>query len=400
MVKTKSDVAVDRNNSTTSTSRGVQEAKAASHRKAQREYYGRNPAIREQRRLQVAATRERQKHARRRWDHPKPSCRSSSPLLETETLDDAAASPAAEDDSDFSFNFSQYTLDAPHAENQEVESDRRPPREPDSDVFGSLGVGSHASWTSRERQASHTLITFAAVAVRPRGTTGQRATSCRSGDSGILEKARQLIELDKLEAKNGNALSCSSGDSGILEKARQLSELDKQEAEVARGTICLPRTQRSVHAESDHLSSLEALRDQACERRTGCTNSHHSSAQLPTSNFNLNREIRAASAQIDPHFLPPGITPLTMKQWRDYQEGGLVFSRSQAVQIYLATINSGLLSAPTAEERLRWSQAGDVVDDGKFWQDARVLQAWRRGVLWDRDAVQKEFDLACRSSST
>ncbi|KAJ7180056.1 hypothetical protein C8R43DRAFT_941781 [Mycena crocata] len=205
-----------------------------------------------------------------------------------------------------------------------------------------------------------------------------------------------------LPASQHSLPSLSSGDSGILEKARQLSALVQLEAEQKH----LPRTARpsygldplAIDAESMQLSTLEARRDQGLESRAiSDDSSAMCSLRTPsptTSDERLNCAIRAASAQVDPEFLPEGVTPLTPAQRRDSDAGALVFTWSQALQIYLATINTGDLSPPTAQEQLLWLRAGDIIDDGTLWKDALCLQAWHRGILWDAETVEQVPALA------
>ncbi|KAJ7178553.1 hypothetical protein C8R43DRAFT_942205 [Mycena crocata] len=319
---------------------GSKEAKAVRHRRAQSAHYARNPHLREQGRLQMAAKREHAKVARGFRN-----CRSRVPA-HTVTDEAQGAGPAADTQSSFSFSFSQYSLQDTRPLTSEADANGPPPPDTGSVVCGTTGT--RASWTSQERQAGHTLAALTALAARATHVSvAQHPRSHSSQHTNTLENETEL-----LRTPESSPPSCSSGDTRILEMAMQLSAFSKL------GATQQPSMSRAA-------------------------------SPRPTTGDNyLNRAIRAAVAQIDPRYLPAGVAPLTTQQLHDCQAGGLMFTRVQCMQIYLVTINSGALSRPTSQQRCNWLNAGAVIDNGTFWKDARVLQAWRRAVVSNGDGAE------------
>ncbi|KAJ7691984.1 hypothetical protein B0H17DRAFT_1133501 [Mycena rosella] len=108
------------------------------------------------------------------------------------------------------------------------------------------------------------------------------------------------------------------------------------------------------------------------------------------------RVILDACATINPHHLPAGVTPLSQEQ-RSKAETELVFTRPQAVQIYLALLNTGEGAPPTAEQQLHWRRVNNLGGQYVTYSQERTLNTWRWHVSDELEEQQRAQELRALS---
>ncbi|KAJ6461619.1 hypothetical protein DFH09DRAFT_1348008 [Mycena vulgaris] len=178
------------------------------------------------------------------------------------------------------------------------------------------------------------------------------------GDGDESNRRERVKPRPEVQVQLGPAVSLTSNEHIATQALAQLA------AGVAANPLSQP-TADSIVQMADQLSALEK---------------HEATVPLEanadTSTSRLWRTVYDACIDFNPHRLPPGVRPLSRNQRLDCHTGNVVFTRTQAAQIYLTLLNPAPLLVTTTIQQQSIELGGANVT----YHQERTIDTWRRMV--------------------